>query len=107
LKPSVGQNSEGIVLIKTPDELAAWKQSAGDDRREYIAQKYIPGSDIDCSLLSQDGEIVVHTVQRHASAESGALVLALGAGRSVAVAGQSRGVVAPRDPKLMRRFAQT
>jgi len=72
LKPSLGQNGEGIVLIKTPGELAAWKQSARDDPREYIAQKYIPGRDIDCSLLSQDGEIVVHTVQQHASAESGA-----------------------------------
>jgi predicted ATP-grasp superfamily ATP-dependent carboligase len=72
LKPSVGENSEGIAVIKTPDELSLWKQSAGDDRREYIAQKYIPGRDIDCSLLSQDGEIVVHTVQQHASANSGA-----------------------------------
>jgi predicted ATP-grasp superfamily ATP-dependent carboligase len=83
LKPSVGQNSEGIILIKTPDELAAWKQSAGDDRREYIAQKYIPGSDIDCSLLSQDGEIVVHTVQRHASAESGATLEVFSGGEAL------------------------
>ena len=30
LKPSVGQNSEGIMLIRNPDELAAWKQSARD-----------------------------------------------------------------------------
>jgi predicted ATP-grasp superfamily ATP-dependent carboligase len=72
LKPSVGQESEGIMRIETPDELAVWKQTAGDDRREYIAQKYIPGRDIDCSLLSQDGEIVVHTIQQHAPAESGA-----------------------------------
>jgi predicted ATP-grasp superfamily ATP-dependent carboligase len=83
LKPSVGQNSEGIMLIKTPDELAAWKQSARDDRREYIAQKYVPGRDIDCSLLSQDGEIVVHTVQQHASAESGATLEVFSGGEAL------------------------
>jgi len=83
LKPSVGQASEGIMLIKTPDELAAWKQSARDDRREYIAQKYIPGRDIDCSLLSQDGEIVVHTVQQHASAESGATLEVFSGGEAL------------------------
>ncbi len=83
LKPSVGQNSEGIMLIKTPDDLAAWKQSARDDRREYIAQKYIPGRDIDCSLLSQNGEIVVHTVQQHASAESGATLEVFSGGEAL------------------------
>ncbi len=83
LKPSVGQNSERIMLIQTPDELAAWKQAAGDDRREYIAQKYIPGRDIDCSLLSQDGEIVVHTVQQHASAESGATLEVFSGGEAL------------------------
>ena len=83
LKPSVGQNSEGIMLIRNPDELAAWKQSARDDRREYIAQKYVPGRDIDCSLLSQDGEIVVHTVQQHASAESGATLEVFSGGEAL------------------------
>ncbi len=71
------------MLIKTADELAVWKQSAGDDRREYIAQKYIPGRDIDCSLLSQDGEIVVHTVQQHASAESGATLEVFSGGEAL------------------------
>jgi predicted ATP-grasp superfamily ATP-dependent carboligase len=83
LKPSVGQTSEGITLIKTPDELGAWKQSALDDRREYIAQKYIPGLDIDCSLISQDGEIVVHTVQQRASAESGATLEVFSGGEAL------------------------
>jgi predicted ATP-grasp superfamily ATP-dependent carboligase len=83
LKPSVGQNSEGITLIKTPRELADWKQSAGHDRREYIAQKYIPGHDIDCSLISVDGEIVVHTVQQRASAESGATLEVFSGGEAL------------------------
>ena len=71
------------MLIRNPDELAAWKQSARDDRREYIAQKYVPGRDIDCSLLSQDGEIVVHTVQQHASAESGATLEVFSGGEAL------------------------
>jgi predicted ATP-grasp superfamily ATP-dependent carboligase len=83
LKPSDGQNSEGIVLIKNPHELAAWKHSAHDDRREYIAQKYIPGRDVDCSFLSKDGEIVVHTVQQRASAESGATLEVFSGGEAL------------------------
>jgi predicted ATP-grasp superfamily ATP-dependent carboligase len=83
LKPSVGENGEGITLIKTPDELTVWKQTAGDNRREYIAQKYISGRDIDCSLLSLDGEIVVHTVQQRASAKSGATLEVFSGGEAL------------------------
>lgn len=62
LKPISGSSGLGIKKIDTKTLLTEEKKNATSD--EYILQEYIPGYDIDCSLLAVDGSIKAHTIQQ-------------------------------------------
>ena len=58
-KPRNGEGGEGIFLINTKNEV----HSEIDDKN-YIVQEYIEGYDIDCSFLSDNGELLAYTIQK-------------------------------------------
>jgi predicted ATP-grasp superfamily ATP-dependent carboligase len=83
LKPTRGKNGEGIQAVRNAAELQGWQETHVGDDEEYIAQKYVPGRDVDCSVLCRDGEVVVHTVQHRASADSGATLEVFAGGEAL------------------------
>lgn len=62
LKPICGSSGVGIKRVNTKALLTEQKKNETAD--EYILQEYIPGYDIDCSLLAVDGVIKAYTIQR-------------------------------------------
>ncbi|MDZ7807101.1 MAG: hypothetical protein U5K71_08285 [Gracilimonas sp.] len=62
LKPIFGSSGLGIKRVDTKAFLIEEKKNEIAD--EYILQEYIPGYDIDCSLLAVDGVIKAYTIQR-------------------------------------------
>ena len=64
IKPRHRRNGDGIKKFTDfPALRAHLKQLREDEIDDLIFQSYIPGDDIDCSLLCRDGEIVAHTIQ--------------------------------------------
>lgn len=62
MKPIRGSGGRGF---KKADNLHELKSLLSHKKYEdFILQKLIPGSDIDCSLLAVEGEIKVYTIQR-------------------------------------------
>ena len=64
IKPIAGEGGRGVVVALDDDRLKAVRialEKSGDF--SVLAQEYIPGSDIDLSVLAVDGEILVWTVQ--------------------------------------------
>lgn len=64
LKPSKAQFGEGIFACYDKDELHEHGKSIVDSHRYYIAQPFIPGYDVDCSIYAVGGEIKAYTIQR-------------------------------------------
>lgn len=62
LKPIYGSSGLGIKRIDTKTLLT--EQKNNDTVDEYILQEYIPGYDIDCSLLAVNGSIKAYTIQQ-------------------------------------------
>lgn len=62
LKPICGSSGLGIKKIGTKALLI--EQLKNEPADEYILQEYIPGYDIDCSLLAVDGSIKAYTIQQ-------------------------------------------
>lgn len=62
LKPVRGSSGNGIKEIPDRNFLARCKKNVSAD--EYIIQEHIPGVNIDCNLLAENGEIKAYTVQR-------------------------------------------
>lgn len=63
IKPTLGFGGNGIKIIQTAEELQNWNREF-DHSEDYIFQAYIKGYDIDCSVISLDGKIFVHTIQK-------------------------------------------
>ena len=63
VKPSRGASGRLIKKIDTREELEEFAQTANQNN-EFILQPYIMGSDIDCSVLCKDGEIICYTIQQ-------------------------------------------
>ena len=66
LKPTqqignVGVGGRGIEIFHTYEQLLAFCST--QTSIEYIAQPYIEGNDIGCSVLCQEGKILAHTIQ--------------------------------------------
>jgi D-aspartate ligase len=54
----------GIHRVETIDELMAICNREFNKTDNYIAQEEVPGTDIDCSVLCFNGDVVASTVQR-------------------------------------------
>ena len=66
-KPSLGWGGIGIRMFDGPDDVVRDIEADPPDTPDgEIVQEYIPGTDVDCSFLSDDGRIVALTVQRSA-----------------------------------------
>lgn len=65
IKPTQGEAGIGIERGNTLDELRKIVEARGDLRANpLVLQSYIPGSDIDLSLLADDGHCVAWTTQQ-------------------------------------------
>jgi predicted ATP-grasp superfamily ATP-dependent carboligase len=74
IKPTQGEAGFGIETVSTFDELRAAVERRPDlQENPLVLQSYIPGSDIDLSLLADQGRCVAWTVQQRA--ENGAMRL--------------------------------
>jgi len=63
LKPSLGGYGRGIKFFSNPSDLINYvKESHKSDT--FIIQTYIHGYDIDCNILSQNGEILAYSIQK-------------------------------------------
>lgn len=64
LKHPLSGYGRGIHRMKTKDELLESCRRGFNGLESYVAQEEIPGTDIDCSVLCFNGDIVASTVQR-------------------------------------------
>jgi len=64
LKPRRGSNGIGITRLHSADALARYVERHPRAIATTILQEEVPGRDIDCSVLCQDGEVLAHTIQR-------------------------------------------
>lgn len=64
LKHPLSGYGRGIHRMKTMDELLESCRRGFNGVESYVAQEEIPGTDIDCSVLCFNGDIVASTVQR-------------------------------------------
>ncbi len=62
LKPVRGSAGKGIIKVNNISSLLTSLKRLKTD--EYVLQEYIPGENIDCSLLAVDGNIKALTIQR-------------------------------------------
>ncbi|PZX59153.1 putative ATP-grasp superfamily ATP-dependent carboligase [Algoriphagus ratkowskyi] len=63
LKPIIGCGGRGIQIIKNIQELYNWNNKFKNSE-DHVIQSYINGYDIDCSVISIDGKIIIHTIQK-------------------------------------------
>jgi len=63
LKPIFGGDGAGIYRFKTANELISTIRACPPPPGTHILQSYIPGRDVDCSVLCRDGEILAYTIQ--------------------------------------------
>lgn len=64
LKPVKAQGGEGIRYFDNPDLLKSALTKNRHSFSQYILQSFIPGRDIDCSVLCQEGKILAYTIQQ-------------------------------------------
>ena len=72
IKPVRGSSGNGIRQFDTPDALRDALQQQPDAQGLTIVQELLPGYDIDCSVLCQDGAFLAYTIQRGFMARPGA-----------------------------------
>ena len=63
LKPQTGNGGRGILLFKDADELLRFSLKT-DLGICYIAQTFVEGYDIDCSVLCAEGRVLAYTIQQ-------------------------------------------
>lgn len=63
-KPGCGGFGRNIKTISNRDELKSFLLDESRDPAEFAVQPFIEGSDIDCSVICQNGTIAAHTIQR-------------------------------------------
>jgi predicted ATP-grasp superfamily ATP-dependent carboligase len=64
LKPRRGSNGIGIKRFDDPSTLFRYLRDHAGFLDRYIVQATIPGRDVDCSVLCENGRILAHTIQR-------------------------------------------
>ncbi len=63
VKPRNREGGNGIRLCHTPREVVTYLHRL-DNPLDYFIQEFITGADLTCSVLTQHGEILAHTIQR-------------------------------------------
>jgi hypothetical protein len=63
LKPTTGGYGQGIHAFADRESLLRHLASRSSDQ-QLIVQAFLPGEDIDCSVLCERGKIVAHTIQK-------------------------------------------
>ncbi len=63
LKPAYGIAGSGIQYVESVSELERLAAQPGFSRTAWVVQSFIPGTDIDVSVLCRDGRMLAHTVQ--------------------------------------------
>lgn len=65
IKPTKGRGGEGIKRFDNPTDLLKHIEDViKGSSLQYIVQSFVPGYDVDCSLLAKDGKILVYTIQK-------------------------------------------
>ncbi len=64
LKPARGSGGVLIRRFEEPRDFQNFAGSGGLGVQTWILQSYVPGRDIDCSVICRDGKILAHTIQR-------------------------------------------
>ena len=64
LKPVRRRYGEAIRRFETLAALRAFLRTHACPSGTFIAQHFVPGFDIDCSVLCRAGEVLAHTIQR-------------------------------------------
>ncbi|MCA8926140.1 MAG: ATP-grasp domain-containing protein [Planctomycetes bacterium] len=62
VKPPIGDGGRGVVRVDSAEELAAGL-SRGEHALPLLVQRFIPGHDVDLSLLADRGRLVAYTIQ--------------------------------------------
>lgn len=62
LKPVRGSSGNGIIKLSDRFSLVHHTKNLPAD--DYVVQEFIPGDNLDCSLLAEDGIIKAYTIQR-------------------------------------------
>ncbi|MBA2277964.1 MAG: ATP-grasp domain-containing protein [Chloroflexia bacterium] len=65
VKPMRGEGGKGIARFNYPEEVTRFlRDMPAEQAAAQIVQTFLPGWDVDCSVLCQDGHILAYTVQR-------------------------------------------
>ncbi len=64
LKPVHGRFGEHIRRFDTPAAFRAFLRTKACPPGAFIVQHFVPGFDIDCSVLCREGEVLAHTIQQ-------------------------------------------
>jgi predicted ATP-grasp superfamily ATP-dependent carboligase len=64
VKPLSSAGGHGIRYFEKPDDMLDYLQASPQRIEQCIAQTYVEGYDIDCSVLCKDGQILAYTIQR-------------------------------------------
>lgn len=71
VKPAQGAFGSGISTVKNKEELQSFLKREKPDAGQYYLQEYIGGSDINCIVVCQDGEVLHWSVQESPAKEIG------------------------------------
>jgi D-aspartate ligase len=63
LKPRDGVNGSDIMRFETADALTAHLTELGWETSRYLIQRFLPGEDIGCNVLCEQGRILAYTIQ--------------------------------------------
>jgi len=62
-KPAMGSGGFGIQSFADPATLISFLRKNWRAEQPAFVQSYVPGEDVDCSVLCRDGKILAHTIQ--------------------------------------------
>lgn len=65
VKPRIGTGGANIEVLNNINEFNQYIKNKAHQLEEIIAQEYIPGYDIDASVLCDNGEVKTFTIQRN------------------------------------------
>jgi biotin carboxylase len=64
-KPAIGNGGIGIRSLNSYEKAERFfREELNGKFGDYVAQEFINGFDIDCSILCREGEIIAYTIQR-------------------------------------------
>ncbi len=64
IKPNWGSGGRGITRINNLQELIHYKPDKEFEKEELLIQPFIPGFDIDFSVLAENGEVLAYSIQK-------------------------------------------